>query len=82
LRRIEANLRAEPDLARRLELVLSVPGIGECAAIAPVVRMPELGRINREQAVALAGLAPFDDQSSQHRGKCHIGGGRTTPRLV
>ena len=38
--------------------------------------MPELGRISREQAAALAGLAPFDDDSGQHRGHRHIAGGR------
>lgn len=76
LQRLQAQLRAEPDLARRLDLVLSVPGIGERTAVAVVVRMPELGRISREQAAALAGLAPFDDDSGQHRGRRHIAGGR------
>jgi transposase len=76
LRRIEATLRAEQDLATRLDLLLSVPGIAERTAIALVVRMPELGRISREQAAALAGLAPFDDDSGKHRGLRHIAGGR------
>ena len=35
-----------------------------------------LGRVTREQAAALAGLAPFDDDSSMHSGIRHIGGGR------
>jgi len=76
LQRLAASLRTQPDLARRLELVLSIPGIGERTAIAIVVLMPELGRINREQAAALAGLAPFDNDSGQHRGQRHIAGGR------
>ena len=38
--------------------------------------MPELGQISREEAAALAGLAPFDDDSGQHRGQRHIAGGR------
>jgi transposase len=74
--RIVVALRAHDDLARRLHLVLSVPGIGERTAIALIVRMPELGRISREQAAALAGLAPFDDDSGKHKGQRHIAGGR------
>ncbi len=38
--------------------------------------MPELGQISREKAAALAGLAPFDDDSGKHKGQRHIAGGR------
>lgn len=76
LLRIVSRLRAHDDLARRLDLVLSVPGIGERTALALVIRMPELGRITREEAAALAGLAPFDDDSGRYKGQRHIAGGR------
>jgi transposase len=76
IRDIAKRLRAYSDLARRLDLVLSIPGIGERTALALIVRMPELGQVNREQAAALAGLAPFDDDSGKHRGQRHIAGGR------
>jgi transposase len=76
LLRIVGELRTHGDLARRLDLVLSVPGIGERTALALIIRMPELGRIRREQAAALAGLAPFDDDSGTHKGQRHIAGGR------
>ena len=74
--RIVSVLRHYSDLARRFELVQSVPGIGERTALALVIRMPELGRVSREQAAALAGLAPFDDDSGRHKGQRHIAGGR------
>ena len=74
--RIARQLRAHEDLARRLDLVLSVPGIGERTALALVIRMPELGRVSREEAAALAGLAPFDDDSGTRNGQRHIAGGR------
>jgi transposase len=74
--RIVKALRKHDDLAQRLELVLSVPGIGERTAIALIVRMPELGQISREKAAALAGLAPFDDDSGKFKGQRHIAGGR------
>lgn len=76
LRRIAEALSGCNDLRQRLDLVLSVPGIGQRTAIALLVRMPELGRLSREEAAALAGLAPFDDDSGQHRGQRHIAGGR------
>ncbi len=76
LRDIAKRLRAHDDLARRLDLVLSIPGIGERTALALIIRMPELGRISREEAAALAGLAPFDDDSGKYKGQRHIAGGR------
>lgn len=76
LARIVNTIRAHDDLARRLELIKSVPGIGEPTAVAILVRMPELGRISREEAASLAGLAPFDDDSGKHKGQRHIAGGR------
>jgi len=80
LRRIVKALRAHPDLAHRLDLVLTIRGIGERTAVALIVRMPELGSISREQAAALAGLAPFDDDSGTHKGQRHIAGGRARLR--
>jgi transposase len=60
--------------------VLSVPGIGERTALALILRMPELGQVSREQAAALAGLAPFVRQSGKRKGETHIGGGRSRLR--
>src|SRR3954447_26534413 len=76
IRYLAKRLRAHGGLARRFELVLSVPGIGERTALAIVIRMPELGRISREEVTALAGLAPFDNDSGTQKGKRHIAGGR------
>jgi transposase len=76
LLRIVTALRTHDDLARRLDLVLSVPGLGERTALALIIRMPELGRVSREEAAALAGLAPFDDDSGKRKGERHIAGGR------
>jgi transposase len=73
---IAAQLRRHADLAHRLDLVLTIPGIGERTALSLIVRMPELGRVSREQAAALAGLAPYDDDSGTHKGQRHIAGGR------
>ena len=65
-----------PTLAERLDLIASVDGVGLRTAVAILVRMPEIGRVTREQAAALAGLAPYDDDSGEHVGMRHIDGGR------
>lgn len=75
-RALAAAIRKHPDLARRLALINSVDGIGLPTAVAILVRLPEIGRITREQAVALAGLAPYDDDSGDQVGVRHIEGGR------
>ena len=79
-RDIAKQLRSHHDLAVRLELVLSIPGIGELTALAIVIRMPELGQVSREEAAALAGLAPFDNESGQYKGQRRIAGGRNRLR--
>lgn len=80
LMRIVGKLRLHNDLAQRLDLVLSVPGIGQRTALALIIRMPELGQVSREQAAALAGLAPFDNDSGKHKGQRRIAGGRARLR--
>ena len=80
IKRMVAELRRHDDLARRLDLIESVPGIGLRTALALLVRMPELGTLAREQAAALAGLAPFDDDSGKRHGARRIAGGRTRLR--
>jgi transposase len=80
LRRLVAAVREHADLAGRFDLVLSVPGIGERTAVALVLRMPELGAVSREEAAALAGLAPFVRESGRWEGERHIDGGRSRLR--
>ncbi|WP_147049170.1 transposase, partial [Methylobacterium gnaphalii] len=80
--RLVAAVRAEPDLADRLDLLLSIPGLGLKTALRLVVLMPELGSLSREQAASLAGLAPFDHDSGRHRGERHISGGRARVRTA
>jgi transposase len=76
LKTLTAAIRQHQDLARRLDLIASVDGIGERTAVAILVRMPEIGRLSREQAAALVGLAPYDDDSGEHKGQRRIDGGR------
>ena len=76
LKALVAAIRQCPDLAERLELIHSVGGAGLPTSVAILVRMPEIGQLTREQAAALAGLAPYDDDSGDQVGARHIDGGR------
>jgi transposase len=71
-----AMVRQHHDLATRFDLIASVDGIGPRTALAVLVRLPEIGRISREQVAALVGLAPYDDDSGDQVGVRHIEGGR------
>jgi transposase len=76
LKALTAAVRQHQDLAARLDLINSISGIGLRTALAILIRMPEIGRVTREEAAALAGLAPYDDDSGDHVGMRHIDGGR------
>ncbi len=76
------RIRTQPDLARRLDLLGSLPGVGPVVAAALVVRMPELGSMSRGQAASLLGVAPFDRDSGQFKGMRFIAGGRKRPRRL
>lgn len=79
---ILSRLKACHDLDARYRLLLSLPGVGPVVAATLVIRMPELGDMKRGQAASLAGVAPFDRDSGQHRGRRFIAGGRSRPRRM
>jgi transposase len=79
--REQAALVAQQDaLKARLDILLSIPGLGAVSALAMLTDMPELGRMNAKQAASLAGLAPITRQSGSWRGKSAIQGGRAQLR--
>ena len=73
---IAAAIAADPEAARRAAIVTSVPGVGPQSAAAIIAWLPELGRIDNKAAAALVGLAPYDDDSGEHKGRRYIKGGR------
>ena len=77
-----SRIKARADLAQRLKLLISLPGIGPIVAASLVVRMPELGAMDRGQAASLLGVAPFDRDSGQFKGMRFIAGGRSRPRRM
>ena len=58
----------------------SVPGVGRVLAVTLLCELPELGRLDRKEIAALAGVAPFSRDSGKVRGKREIWGGRASVR--
>lgn len=69
-----------PDWRHKVELLKSVPGVGPVVSLVLLSELPELGRLNRKQIASLAGLAPFNRDSGQFRGKRSVYGGRSHVR--
>lgn len=62
------------------DLLRTVKGIGTITAATLIAELPELGHIGRKQIAAIAGVAPFTQQSGQWKGKAVCLGGRKTVR--
>ena len=79
---IAARIADDPVLAERLEILISIPGIGATTAHMLLIEMPELGHLEPKQAASLAGLAPFTRRSGKWKGKEMIRGGRASLRAA
>lgn len=75
-------IQACPAWAAKDELLQSIPGIGPRVSRTLLAEMPELGTLSREQAAALAGVAPINRESGQYAGKRMIAGGRAVVRSM
>lgn len=77
---IRALIESDPDLARRFDILVSIPGVSTITAFALIIDMPELGALENAQAASLAGLAPIARQSGKWTGRAFIRGGRANVR--
>ena len=77
---IDTLIKSSPLWLYKEKLLVSAPGVGRVIARTLLAEMPELGTLDRKQAAALAGLAPYTRQSGQWCGKSFIGGGRKSVR--
>jgi len=84
IRQIEKEIadlvESDDQLQCQATLMKSVPGVGAVTAAALLAELPELGRLNRQEIAALAGLAPFNRDSGKFHGRRSIWGGRRAVR--
>jgi transposase len=73
-------LQRAPQIQEQVRELEQLDAIGTVTALSVLSHMPELGTLNRQEAAALAGLAPWVRQSGPWEGQRHIGGGRAAVR--
>ena len=73
-------LARETKLAEKVRRLDAIVGVGHITAVTLLAEMPELGTLNRRQAAALAGLAPYNRDSGNWSGHRCISGGRAEVR--
>lgn len=70
---IREHINQDPELKRRRDLLITIPGIGEASAAQLLVVLSEHhGFINAKQVVAFTGLAPSLRQSGKWSGKTKL----------
>jgi transposase len=77
---LKEHLHESPIWREKDDLLRSVPGVGPVTATTLLAELPELGYLNRKQIAALVGVAPYNCDSGNMRGKRAIWGGRACVR--
>lgn len=80
--RLAALLSATPELAAKAARLCSIQGVGPGTAATLLGHLPELGTRSGRTLAALAGVAPFNDDSGPRRGQRRIAGGRASVRCA
>jgi transposase len=80
--RILQIIAADPHLSEQHAILTSCKGIGDTTAAILLAELPELGTASHAEIAALAGLAPFNNDSGNRRGQRHIRGGKAPVRSV
>ncbi|HEL8048049.1 TPA: transposase [Escherichia coli] len=64
------------------DILISFKGVGPSAVSAIFGELPELGKVNRRQISALVGVAPYNRDSGNMRGRRSVSGGRSGVRNI
>ena len=79
---IEVLLESDAALKRRYGILTSIKGVGPVVAATLAACLSELGLLPAQKIAALAGVAPFNDNSGDGRGLRRIKGGRAHVRTA
>lgn len=79
-RRLTELYAKQADLRQRVDRLVQLQGVARTTALGLLAHMPELGTLNRNEAAALAGVAPYNCDSGLFRGQRMISGGRRSVR--
>jgi transposase len=79
-REIQDFIRRTPLWHEKAKILRSCAGVGPQVSAALIADLPELGLLSANEASALAGVAPMNQDSGKQRGKRLIRGGRPAVR--
>ena len=79
---LDQAIQQSPIWREKNEWLRSVPGVGPVVTTTLLANLPELGTLSHKQIAALVGVAPFNRDSGQWRGKRSVWGGRAQVRGV
>lgn len=84
LKQIESDISryVKKNFAELADRLLAIPGVGEQAMTVLIGDFSELGHVDRRRISALLGVAPFNQDSGNFRGRRRIWGGRQSIRNV
>jgi transposase len=77
---ISENIKSDPEMKEKAELLKTMPGIGEVSSACIVANLPEIGNLSNKQVASLTGTAPIARESGLFKGKRMTGGGRCDVR--
>lgn len=81
-KQIRQLIESDDDFDSTDQRLQSVPGVGPVLSSTLLAELSELGSADRAAISALAGVAPFNHDSGQLKGKRSIRGGRATVRTA
>lgn len=76
------SIRKDSTLKDKFERLTAIKGVGYVTAINVLLHMPELGELTSKEVASLTGVAPFNRDSGQMKGKREIWGGRAPVRTA
>lgn len=79
-RDIDGLIRNSPLWREEEKLLKTFKGVGPVVSRVVLAKLPELGKLNRQEIACLVGLAPLNRDSGKMRGKRMISGGRKDVR--
>jgi transposase len=77
---IKEAIETSPEIHSKAQKLREQTGVGPVLMTSLIADVPELGRVRRNVASALVGVAPFDQDSGTFKGRRAISGGRARPR--
>lgn len=78
--KIKSLLKESKNLQEKAAIIISMPCLGDITAAVLLAELPELGHADDKQIAALAGVAPYQNQSGMYQGLAKTSGGRKVIR--